>query len=203
MEKVKIELVDYMVISNADIVYKKTFGEQQDFTNAIINIDGKLYRYRGECLVIKGTKVFILKDKNWHGMEYSLPGGGAEEEKSLKEQVAEEVKEEAAMIVSNLESTGVQYIAHILKEMQPDWLKNQGIDYEGFFTEIFIADYQNDLNIEVTNTQDIDHTMREKGRFFEIIDVWGLLREPHKIAIEKMRGRKIIKKSFNEAYGGF
>ena len=90
--------------------YAKTSGgfyDRYHVWNAlkVFPFDNNVYRDRVETIIIRGNKdVFVKKRPDG---KYFLPGGSKEKNISDIEQAENECKEEARIIISNIEPTGI------------------------------------------------------------------------------------------------
>ena len=147
------------------------FFDKHNRWNPIVIINNEQYRYRVECLVIRGTRVFL--SKNPQTGEYIIPGGGVDKILSNEEQVAKECQEEARMVITNIENTGIMYadrrgVSDKGKKCPPEeqWV--------GTYNEVYIADYVGHYRGAVEKV-DQDPAMM-KGRFEDITQVYHKLR---------------------------
>ena len=162
--------------------------------NAVMEYNGQKLRYRGEVLVFRNDfkEVFLCEtDKDYRDDgKYYLPGGSAEPNVSIDEQIVAECREEAGLEIKNMEHSGVQYIKDF-NGNYPKWhakyLHPNGLVYDGYFTELFIAEYDGPLKKEVKNKKDIDPYMREHGKFYSVESVKGSLPAEHREVIDNIQ----------------
>ena len=91
-----------------------------------------------------------------------------------------ECKEEAKILVKNIQSTGITY-----KEITtpPKWaINSQAVNWNGNFTEIYVAEYDKKYDGHIDKV-DQDKFMAS-GRFYEINKVYPILKKEHKDALK-------------------
>lgn len=161
------------------------------YQNAGIKYGGQVMRYRGEVLVFSDnfSKIYICESQEADEGGYYIPGGGAEPDRDLLEQTISECREEAAMEIKNIKYSGMQHVRNF-NNHYPKWhvdiLHPKGLIYDGYFSEMYIAEYDKPLEREVQNTKDIDGFMRKNGKFIDIIKYKSYIRLEHKLVIEKV-----------------
>lgn len=157
--------------SAIEIEGENGFFDKHNRWNPIVKINGEQYRYRVECLVIRGTRIFL--SKNPQTGEFIIPGGGVDKILSNEEQVAKECQEEARMVITNIENTGVVYVNRrgVSEKGKKLPVEEQWV---GAYNEIYIADYVGHYRGAVEKV-DQDPAMM-KGRFVEIEQVYEKLR---------------------------
>lgn len=143
--------------------------------NSMVTIDGKIYRERCEALIIKENQVFLNIRRNG----YKLPGGSTERYKTIEEQLAAECREEARINIRD-----PKYIASYISywDKPPVYLDENAKKYEGKYTHSYLAYYSSRYNGFI-DEHDKDEDMYLNGKFYNIPDVFHLLRKEHKTAI--------------------
>lgn len=170
---------------------KPYFFKDLGYDNAAVKWHNKVMRYRGECLVFKNEfkEVYICKSKDSDEGGYYTPGGGAEPHNDLMSQVLEECKEEAAMVVKDIQHSGLQYL-RLFNGNYPQWHKDtihkRGIVYDGYYSEMYWGVYESQITEEVKNKKDIDDYMRKNGKFITISENIDFLKPEHKFLIQRV-----------------
>lgn len=138
--------------------------------NAAIDVNGKTYRYRVECLIINGDKVFVSLDK--HG-NLIIPGGSAEKDIDDITQVANECREEARINIKNPTYTGINRV----QDYPPHISKHKSVlpfEYDGSLSKVYVAEYNSDYNGYI-DEYDKDEKMI-RGKFVPLKDVINRLK---------------------------
>ena len=147
--------------------------------NAAVDVDGRTYRYRVECLIINGDKVFVSLDK--HG-NLIIPGGSAEKDIDDITQVANECREEARINIKNPIYTGINriqdYPLHISKHKSV-----LPFEYDGSLSKVYVAEYDSDYNGYI-DEYDKDEKMI-RGKFVPLKDVINRLKPEWREALNK------------------
>lgn len=147
--------------------------------NAAVDVDGRTYRYRVECLVINGDKVFVSLDK--HG-NLIIPGGSAEKDIDDITQVANECREEARINIKNPIYTGINRI----QGCPPHISKHKSVlpfEYDGSLSKVYVAEYDSDYNGYI-DEYDKDEKMI-RGKFVPLKDVINRLKPEWREALNK------------------
>ena len=117
---------------------------KQGHLNPVLMMDGKRYRVRMETLIFKDGMVFAQPRP---GTTVKFPGGGIEKGKSIVDQAKRECQEEARINVVNIEYTGC---THTMLYNHPEgWLDKAGLNYDGCFTFVYVADYGSEYKGDV------------------------------------------------------
>lgn len=160
--------------------------------NSLITIGDCNYRERCEALVFYDNKLFIYINKD--GKSYRIPGGGTETSCSIEEQVRNECKEEARLILKNVKYTKT-YIKKFGKRF--DNKPKLPFEYHGSINHLYIAEYNGNYSGYIRNV-DRDDSMYAFGNFYNIEDIYDMLNEYHKAAVDIYLANKEIS-SFKEA----
>lgn len=169
------------ILSLVNESFSQVYGayDAHDKWNAAIDIDGKTYRYRVECLIINGDKVFVSLDKNGNLI---IPGGSAEKDIDDITQVANECREEARINIKNPIYTGIDriqgYPPHISKHKSVLPFK-----YDGSLSKVYVAEYDSDYNGYI-DEYDKDEKMI-RGKFVPLKDVINRLKPEWREALNK------------------
>lgn len=180
----------YNIITLKDIPEVK-FVKIGVHNNAVIELNGKKMRYRGEVLIFNEdyTEVYLCMKENEDGTYY-VPGGSAEPGVDMIDQIIAETREEAGLELKDVKHSGIQF-TKMFNGNPPDWHRQElhpyGVYYDGYFTELFVARYSSDIKKEVKNKIDIDHYMRKHGKFYNIDDNKHLIRKEHMQVILNQR----------------
>lgn len=161
--------------------------------NSLVVINGKNYRKRLECLIIKDNKVFLSKDKKGN---FVIPGGSAEKDIDDTTQVCNECREEARIVVKNVRKTNIDYLIY---EEPKEYMKDLEIKWVGKYTQIFIADYQKHYSGEI-NPEDLDENILNTGKFYEISKVFSSLRKEWQLALKDEVRKHLLESTNNEYY---
>lgn len=128
-------------IEDFEIEAETGFYDKHNRWNPIVIINGEQYRHRVECLIMRQNKLFVAKSNIGVLL---IPGGGVDKSLSDEEQVYNECKEEARILVENIKPTGYAYLRRTgVSESAKRLPKEQ--QWVGSYTEIYIADYAKDF----------------------------------------------------------
>lgn len=133
--------VNESIIEDFEIEAETGFYDKHNRWNPIVIINGEQYRHRVECLIMRQNKLFVAKSNTGILL---IPGGGVDKSLSDEEQVYNECKEEARILVENIKPTGYAYVRRTgVSESAKRLPKEQ--QWVGSYTEIYIADYAKDF----------------------------------------------------------
>lgn len=167
--------------------------------------DTHVYRVRVETLIIKDDDSIFLKfipRSHQTGQRlYLVPGGSIEKDISNIDQAINECKEEARILIKNIQSTGITY-----KELitPPKWaIDTQAVNWNGNFTEVYVAEYDKKFNGHIDKV-DEDKFMAT-GKFYKLDKIFPYLKKEHKNALKliypnkfnNIIKNKVIKESTN------
>lgn len=149
--------------------------------NAIVKLKGFDFWFRGrsEMLVLNSNNEVFL-ELNPEKI-YKIPGGSWQKDETHQEAAERETREEARIIVDNAIET-ISYAE--LREPSKWMLDNIPEQYiwRGYYSKVYIGRFKQRFNGYI---DDIDKdSQASHGRFYNINKVWGLLKEPHKIALK-------------------
>ena len=154
--------------------------------NSIIVFSGDKHIYRGrvETLIIKDDKEIFLRfnkgEKDHHGKpKYSVPGGSFERDIPHTIQAENECNEEARIALSNIQSTGITYKDTVTP--QHKWVKDQVVNWNGKFTEVYIGTYKGRFTGHV-DKEDED-TFMVHGKFYDLDKIYPKLKKEHQLAL--------------------
>lgn len=141
------------------------FYDKHNRWNPMVIINGENYRHRVECLIMCQNKLFVAESNNGNLL---VPGGGVDKSLSDEEQVYNECKEEARILVKDIKPTGYSYIRRTgVSQSARNLPKEQ--QWVGSYTEVYIANYMKDF------TGFIDYCDRDsemiRGRFRGLADI--------------------------------
>ena len=146
--------------------------------------DPHVYRVRVETLIIKDNNFIFLKflpKEHVKGKRtYLIPGGSIAKEISNIDQAINECKEEARIVVKNIQSVGITY-----KQITntPKWaIETQPVNWNGNFTEIYVAEYDKKYTGHIDKV-DEDKFMLS-GKFYNLDKIFPYLRKEHKDALK-------------------
>lgn len=168
------------------------YGDDGTWNSIVVfSGDNHVYRVRVETLIIKDNSIFLKFYPKDNKRLYTIPGGSIAKEVSNIEQAKNECKEEARIVVKNIQSTGVTYKEYI---DPPKWaISSQPVNWNGNFTEVYVAEYDKKYNGHIDKV-DEDRFMMT-GKFYNINKVFQYLRKEHKQALQVIypNGFNIIK----------
>lgn len=169
--------VNESTIEDFEIEAETGFYDKHNRWNPIVIINGEQYRHRVECLIMRQNKLFVAKSNTGVLL---IPGGGVDKSLSDEEQVYNECKEEARILVENIKPTGYAYLRRTgVSESAKRLPKEQ--QWVGSYTEIYIADYAKDF------TGFIDYCDRDsemiRGNFRPISEIIDKLVPEWKLAL--------------------
>lgn len=153
--------------------------------NSLIRIDGKVLRGRVETLIFKKDQQQVyMHIKNFNKKKYRLPGGSFEKDTPNYIQAQNEVNEEARIKVKNLVNSGQHYI-HLYKTPAIAYGGNNRLDWAGNYTEVYIAEYDGVYTGNIDD-RDKDDEMYENGKFYNIYEVYPILKDVHRNIIDEI-----------------
>lgn len=169
--------VEHIEEGTIEIDGETGFYDRHNRWNPILIIDGENYRHRVECLIMCQNKLFVATDNNG---KLIIPGGGVDKSLSDEEQVYNECKEEARILVKDIKNTGYSYLeTNGTSKFASDLPKEQ--QWGGAYNEVYIANYMKDF------TGFIDYCDRDeqmiRGRFRHIGDILDGLKDEWKAAL--------------------
>lgn len=149
--------------------------------NSIAVINGKNYRYRVECLIIRDNEIFLAERPDG---TLIVPGGSVEKNVPNEVQCANECKEESRIIIKNVKYSGVSYTENT---GMARWAieKNLPITWVGKYTEVYIAEYDRLYSGHI-DEHDIDPVNRD-GKFYDINSVYSQLKPEWKQALRNLK----------------
>lgn len=169
--------------SGCDILENYVFNNkptQQGFINgttwnSLIMYNGKRYRERVEALILDDHNHIFLAFKDKDRSKYKIPGGSSEKNQTLMQQLQDECNEEAKIYIKD--------IKYIFTYTMP-YNNNQYTDapYYGYFAHVFVAKY-NGKYLKPVKEKDLDLTILNNGRFYDITDIFDKLTPVHKAAL--------------------
>lgn len=191
-------------LKDDDVYFVKCKWEDGDkrglVTNACKEVNGEVYRVRTEMLVVKDGKVLCVKDYHDNlGLGYKLPGGSVEKGISYAEQAAEEVKEEARIIIDhkNILDTGIVYTRKYTKV--PRWISHltPPIPYVGGISYVYVGEYKSDFNGYIPDVHR-DDGFYNKARFYDIDEIKWI--PEHKKALDMYFKENMKKQDSKDTY---
>ena len=161
------------------------YGEDGTWNSiTVFSGDSHVYRVRVETLIIKDNDSiflkFIPKDKQRGKRTYLVPGGSTAKDISNIDQAINECKEEARILIKNIQSSGITY-----KEVTtpPKWaIDTQAVNWNGNFTEVYVAEYDKKFNGHIEKV-DEDKFM-VTGKFYKLDKIFPYLKKEHKEALK-------------------
>lgn len=167
------EIIDTIGITSADGKY-----------NTVVKLSGvDVYlRGRSEMIVLKNKSIYI-DDRSTSFSNYRIPGGGWEAGEDHLQSAIRETQEEAKINVKNiLYASKYAVICKSIKQFMVKKGMPKEFWYNGFFSELYIGEYDSEFTGEV-DEKDKD-SMEKYGKFYPIEDVYEFLSQPHKDAIK-------------------
>lgn len=145
--------------------------------NGLYMNKGKIYRDRVECLIIDNNQVFLEFKSDG---SYRLPGGSTELEVSDEEQVKNECKEEARIVIDT-----PRYISEYIEtNIKPNYLKE--FDYSGYRTKVYVSNFVSVYKDKIPEELQ-EKSMVKNGKFYDIDKVFFKLKPAHRDAIKEFR----------------
>lgn len=164
------------------VIEDKGYYDKYGEWNSVIRsrkYPGMLFRGRVEVFIFRDDCVYI---ELYNDGSYRIPGGSFDIRRSNHDQVYNEAKEEARLIIHNIRYTGYSY--HKLKQKPYVSKDNKTIAWNGTYNKIYTADlsgyYSGKVNI---HSQDV--SMYRHGRFVPLTQVYNILSEDHKLALQE------------------
>ena len=157
------------------------YGEDGTWNSIkVFDNDNHIYRLRVETLIIKDNDFIFLKFLHSEKRSYLVPGGSTEKDIPNVEQAINECKEEAKILVKNIQSTGITYKDY---NTPPAWaIKSQPVNWNGTITEIYVAEYDKKYTGKIDKV-DEDKFMAT-GKFYKLDTVFKYLNKEHKEALK-------------------
>lgn len=169
-------------ISLKDALRQGGFYNKDGIWNSLLKMDGHILRGRVETIVIKKDEQQMFAHiKDYDKKKYRLPGGSFENGIPNIRQAENEVHEEARIKIKNLINSNQHYIR--LYPNPTQYVKNECIDWEGNYNEIYVAEYDGPYD-DYIRKKDRDDDMYQKGRFYDINYIYPILDDAHKEVID-------------------
>lgn len=129
--------------------------------HSCLTIDGKNYRCRSECLVIRDNKVFALKlgTDSKEDLHYVIPGGSLEPGIDIISNAIKETHEEARINVRDCIWTGIAYGYRYIKST------SKFFNYYGAVSFICIGYYDSKYTGQI-DMNDTEPEMLKYGKFY-------------------------------------
>lgn len=161
------------------------------WNSIIITDDNKFLRERVETFIFKidqnrELQVYLrLNNDN----TYRIPGGSVTKGISDKKQAYLECKEEARIIVKDMEYTGIHYIREFenCNEIgcnEPDKLLNF-IKWHGTYNKVYIGFFEAEYHGDIKRI-DQDNDMYNNGKFYLIKDILPFISDSHKPIFDRV-----------------
>lgn len=161
------------------------------WNSIIITDDNKFLRERVETFIFKidqnrELQVYLrLNNDN----TYRIPGGSVTKGISDKKQAYLECKEEARIIVKDMEYTGIHYIREFenCNEIgcnEPDKLLNF-IKWHGTYNKVYIGFFEAEYHGDIKRI-DQDNDMYNNGKFYLIKDILPIINDNHKPIFDRV-----------------
>ena len=155
------------------------------WNSIIITDDNKFLRERVETFIFKidqnrELQVYLrLNDDN----TYRIPGGSVTKGIPDKKQAYLECKEEARIIVKDMEYTGIHYIREFencneIGYNEPDKMLNF-IKWHGTYNKVYIGFFETEYHGNIKRI-DQDNDMYNNGKFYLIKDILPIINDNHK-----------------------
>lgn len=168
-----------------EIAQSDFLQDENNRLNAVVDMDGKLYRNRIEVLIMNDkNQVFLFLRPNWsmnmYNRTYDIPGGEIRFGYDKRKQAYHECEREVLIAVRNSRSY-LRYREDFVQENLPYWYC-QDPKIAGTCNTVFIAQF--DAKLPATNNSYEDYEMSRYGKFYNLgKDL--LLSKHHRIAINK------------------
>lgn len=168
-------------LSVSKVIKDKGYFDRHGEWNSVLRsrkYPDKLFRGRVEVFIFRGNTVYI---EIYPTGDYRIPGGSFDIRRSNHDQVYNEAKEEARLIVHNIQYSGHSY--HMLKDKKYVSKDNKTISWDGTYNKIYTADFSGYYDGKVRQcVQDV--SMYQYGKFIPIDQVYSILIPIHKIALD-------------------
>ena len=189
-----------VVTEKSNYIIEDIYGVEKDNEwNAIVKVKGidKPLRGRSEILILKDNKVFLCFDRPTSiDKKYRLPGGGWNKDEDHMKSAIREAEEEARIKTKNI----MYYDTYIdVYDTPKRWVEERIPEkywWYGYYTDVYVGEYDGKYTGYV-NIQDRDSDMVKDGDFYDIKEVWDVLNDFHKEAIEKYKESQIKIESSN------
>lgn len=151
--------------------------------NSLVKVDGRVLRGRVEVLVLKKDRQQIFMHiKSYNKKKYRVPGGSYEKDVPNYIQAQNEVNEEARIKVKGLVNSGEHYI-NLYKNPTP--LYGSNFMWVGNYTEVYVGEYDGKYDGFIAE-EDKDEDMYNKGKFYNIYEVYPILNDTHRKIIDSI-----------------
>ena len=189
-----------VITEKSNYIIEDVYGIEKDNEwNSIVKVKGidKPLRGRSEILIIKDDKVFLCFDRPTSiDKKYRLPGGGWNKDEDHMKSAIREAEEEAKIKTKNI----MYYDTYIdVYDTPKRWVEERIPEkywWYGYYTDVYVGEYDGKYTGYV-NIQDRDSDMVKDGDFYDIKEVWDILNDFHKEAIEKYKESQIKIESSN------
>lgn len=161
------------------------------WNSIMITNDNKFLRERVETFIFKidqnrELQVYLrLNDDN----TYRIPGGSVTKGIPDKKQAYLECKEEARIIVKDMEYTGIHYIREFencneIGYNEPDKMLNF-IKWHGTYNKVYIGFFEAEYHGDIKRI-DQDNDMYNNGKFYLIKDILSIINDNHKPIFDRV-----------------
>lgn len=161
------------------------------WNSIMITNDNKFLRERVETFIFKidqnrELQVYLrLNDDN----TYRIPGGSVTKGIPDKKQAYLECKEEARIIVKDMEYTGIHYIREFencneIGYNEPDKMLNF-IKWHGTYNKVYIGFFEAEYHGDIKRI-DQDNDMYNNGKFYLIKDILPIINDNHKPIFDRV-----------------
>lgn len=161
------------------------------WNSIMITDDNKFLRERVETFIFKidqnrELQVYLrLNDDN----TYRIPGGSVTKGIPDKKQAYLECKEEARIIVKDMEYTGIHYIREFencneIGYNEPDKMLNF-IKWHGTYNKVYIGFFETEYHGNIKRI-DQDNDMYNNGKFYLIKDILPIINDNHKPIFDRV-----------------
>lgn len=161
------------------------------WNSIMITDDNKFLRERVETFIFKidqnrELQVYLrLNDDN----TYRIPGGSVTKGIPDKKQAYLECKEEARIIVKDMEYTGIHYIREFencneIGYNEPDKMLNF-IKWHGTYNKVYIGFFEAEYHGDIKRI-DQDNDMYNNGKFYLIKDILPIINDNHKPIFDRV-----------------
>jgi ADP-ribose pyrophosphatase YjhB (NUDIX family) len=150
--------------------------------NSLEIFNGKNYRQRVEALVFNDKGEILLSDNSEN---YKVLGGSTEKGMTMEQALMKEANEEALISIENLEFANIRYTLKFDRYWKEVYRYYTKTEFEGAMSYVYTAKYAGDFGgkiREVDKDKDV-----AKSKWFKVEDVYHILREPHRIIIDRMK----------------
>ena len=157
----------------------KGYYDKSNSWNSLITLEEypeRIFRDRVEVLIFKGRdQIYLCREKHF----FRVPGGSKEKGVSSYNQVYNEAKQEAHLLIKNIRYSGVTYVRLLSK---PYTLQQSDIYWDGVRNSVFTAQFDDIYNGNISPYLR-DNFMLRTGKFYDVHEVFHSLKPEYRKVI--------------------